>query len=59
MKYFVLESCIFFVKTSPSIENPDLENKMQLRTTNFQGRKFSTYDFRTFRSAIKIHIFWI
>jgi len=55
----VLESCIFFVKTSPSIENPDLENKMQLRTTNFQGRKFSTYDFRTFRSAIKIHIFWI
>jgi len=40
IKYFVLEASILGVKTSPSIENTEPENKMQLSSTNFQDRKY-------------------
>jgi len=41
IKYFVLEPSIFGVKTSPSMENTELENKILLSSTNFQGPKYS------------------
>jgi len=36
IKYFVLEPSIFGVKTSPSMENSERENKILLSSTNFQ-----------------------
>jgi len=40
IKYFELEASIFGVKTSPSIESTETENKIQLSSTNFQDRKY-------------------
>jgi len=38
-----LESSIFSVKTSPSLENPSLENKVQLLSRNFEDRTFGAF----------------
>jgi len=43
IKNFVLESSIFSVKTSPSLENPSLENKVQLLSRNFEDRTFGAF----------------
>jgi len=40
MKYFVLESSVFGVKTSLSMENTVPENRMQLSSTNIQDGKY-------------------
>jgi len=40
IKYFVLEPSIFGVKTSPSMENTERENKILLSSTNFQDPKY-------------------
>jgi len=40
IKYFVLEPSIFGVKTSPSMENIERENKILLSSTNFQDLKY-------------------
>jgi len=40
IKYFMLESSIFGVKTSPSKKNKEPENKMHLSSTNGQDRKY-------------------
>jgi len=40
IKYIVLESSIFGVKTSPNMKNTEPENKIQLPSTNFQDRKY-------------------
>jgi len=40
IKYFMLESSIFGVKTSPSKKNTEPEKKMQLSSTNLQDRKY-------------------